>query len=167
MKKRTENKGYHQGTHYADDLNTIEELAPYLCTAAVVRGGPPQKRGPQPEVCRACEAQCTYGRKLVRLWDAQQKEGAEKMPRAKATADQMTIQEQLEAKMQECMQLHAANHTMMTEVRELSAELAEAKEALAKREEELNKLHAERREAQIALWKLKARLYDKEHEWED
>lgn len=155
------------GIRFAEDLNTIEGLTPYLCTAAVVRGGPPEKRGPQPEVCRACEVQCAYGRRLVKLWDAQPKEGAAPMPTVKKSADQMTLQEQLEAKIQECMQLHEANKTMISEVLELTHDLEEARERLTKAEAEMNKMAQARQEIQVELWKLKAKLYDKEHEWED
>ena len=163
MKKQS--KGL--GIRFAEDLHTIEELTPYLCTAAVVRGGPPEKRGPQPKVCRACEVQCAYGRRLVKLWDAQPKEGAEPMPTVKKSADQMTLQEQLEAKIQECMQLHEANKTMISEVLELTHDLEEARGRLAKAEAELVKMSQARQETQVELWKLKAKLYDKEHEWED
>ena len=155
------------GIRFAEDLHTIEELTPYLCTAAVVRGGPPEKRGPQPKVCRACDVQCAYGRRLVKMWDAQPKEGADQMPTVKKSADQMTLQEQLEAKMQECMQLHEANKTMVQETIQLTQELKEANEQLEKAQTELDKMVKARTELQIELWKLKARLYDKEHEWED
>lgn len=158
------------GIRFAEDLHTIDELTPYLCTAAVVRGGPPEKRGPQPEVCRKCESQCAYGRKLVHMWDAgvrTARKGAAKMPRTKKSADQMTLQEQLEAKIQECIQLHDANKTMISEVLELTHDLEEARERLAKAEAELVKMSQARQETQVELWKLKAMLYDKEHEWED
>lgn len=89
------------------------------------------------------------------------------MPTARKSVDQVTMKEQLEAKLQECMQLHEANRTMMTETLQLTKELEETKEQLEKHKAELAKMVQARTELQVELWKLKARLYDKEHEWED
>ena len=89
------------------------------------------------------------------------------MPTTKKSADQVTLKEQLEAKMNECMQLHEANRTMVQETIQLTQELKEANEQLKKAQIELDKMAKARTELQVELWKLKARLYDKEHEWED
>lgn len=156
---------------FADDLTEMDKLIPFLCSAARPRGGAPSTRGPKVEVCRKCESQCAYGRKFVHMWDAgvrpKKKGAAKKMPISKKTADQMTLQEQLDAKFLECMQLHEANRTMLQETVSLTKELAEAREQLEKAETELNKMVKARTELQVELWKLKAKLYDKEHEWED
>lgn len=155
---------------FADDLTEMDQLIPFLCSAAIPKGGAPGTRGPKVEVCRKCESQCAYGRKFVHMWDAgvrPARKGAAKMPTARKSADQLTLKEQLEAKMQECMQLHEANRTMMTETLQLTKELEETKEQLEKHKAELAKMVQARTELQVELWKLKAKLYDKEHEWED
>lgn len=89
------------------------------------------------------------------------------MPRARATSDEMTLQEQLDAKVQECMQVHEANRTMMKEVREMTAELENVKGERDRLVAELNKMAKARQETQVELWKLKARLYDQEHRDDD
>lgn len=59
---------------FADDLQDLQELEPYLCKAAFKKE--PGKRKPVvwPQNCMECEVQCAYGLKYLRIWRKQQEE---------------------------------------------------------------------------------------------
>ena len=55
-------------------IGTIKDLRKFLCTLAVPRG---HKGMPKANVCRACQSQCGYGRRLIELVQENGAKGAE------------------------------------------------------------------------------------------
>lgn len=52
----------------AQQIDTIKNLKPYLCSVAVPHG---HKGMPKARECKTCQSQCAYGRRLIELVDAQ------------------------------------------------------------------------------------------------
>lgn len=156
-------------TTYADDMDTLDKLKKHLCREAIKPGV-----GVNVEVCRNCESQCAFGRKYVHLWDAGERpvkrgrpkaeradlrEG-ENMPSVRKSCDEVTMQEQLEAKLRENMELLDVNRKLLDDLKAVDEQLAEVSR-------ELDARQAKCKAQQTELWKLKARLYDMEHPEED
>lgn len=172
--------GYQKYMVYGEDITKLRKLKAYLCSMARPAGR--RTDAEIADTCRECES-CAYGKQFVKLFDEQR--GKETMATAKKAADEMTMQEQLEQKIKECRSL-----TVRLEQQEKKAK--ELAEALLQKEEENKDLGgqisqlstglvelsrkneiAEQREREsgqeiaalaLQILKLKAAVYDLEHD---
>lgn len=175
--------GYQKYMVYSEDIWEMRKLKPYLCAMACPGG----KRTDDvvAETCRKC-GNCGYGKQFVKLFDRQK--GAERMASVKKAADEMTLQEQYEQKLKENRSLTVRLEAQEKKTKELvealtlkaqeNAELSEHITQMSKGLQDLGrKLEAaEAREKEsshemkvmaLQIIRLKAEIYDLEHEDED
>lgn len=158
-------QGREETALYADG-KSMSALKSYLCSMPKRPGGKVDA-----ETCRRCESSCAFGRRYVCLYDAGEQPVPKKynkkkakedtqMPVNKKSCDQVTLQEQLEAKLSE-------NLTLVDAQKKLLADLKEMEEKLIKAQMAYTEEYTARKRIQLQLYKLKARLYDMEHPEEE
>lgn len=133
---------------FADDLQDLQELEPYLCKAAFKKE--PGKRKPVvwPKNCMECEVQCAYGCKYLRIWRKQQETAAD--AKTSRTAKQQEETKKMEAMAKEIKKLEQAKEKAEKRAELLEKKLLEtekewqsAVEANAKASEQLMQTEAE------------------------
>lgn len=168
---------------YAEDLKKLQLVKSFLCSAAIPTTGRNRPTDDQiAGTCRSCK-NCAYGERFAQLWDEQKEAGH--MATAKKAADEATLQEQYEQKLKECQSLTV----QLTAQEKKTKELAEALTIKAQENAELGEhigqmskgLHEVGRKLEIAetrekesnheigalklqIIKLKAEIYDLEHD---
>ena len=141
---------------FADDLKDLKKLEPYLCSAALAKL--PGKRRPvvRPQNCMACEVQCAYGSKYLRIWSKQQPPAQD--DRKSQTEKQQEETKKMEAMAKEIQKLEQAKNkaekrAALSEAKliEVEKEWQSALEANAKASEQLMQTEAENEDMRKTL----------------
>lgn len=179
--------GYQKYMVYAEDLKKLRVVKQFLCTEAI-QAATGRNRPTDDQIadtCRSCKG-CAYGERFAQLWDEQKE--AERMATVKKAADEATLQEQYEQKLKECQSLTVRLEAQEEKTKELvealtikaqeNEELSEHITQMSKGIQELGRKIeiAEAREKEsshemkvmtLQIIRLKAEIYDLEHEDED
>lgn len=154
MGKNVKPAGRNEETLTAEQVKSMDALKRYLCSLAYVPGARGSKNV-RVDACRNCDCKCGYGKEYVRRYDLQQE--AEKMGTIKKSVDQMTTQEQLEAKIKECEELTKVNLNLAKRCEDLEERQRDAARKLTEN-------HVEIEMYKMRVMRLKAKLYDMEHQ---
>lgn len=84
---RTEEKREPQGymPPSAEEIGSLGKLEQYLCTNALIKW-PGRAKQRRPEACKACESPCAYGKRWVKMLEAQQMTMAQQEKQKKENA---------------------------------------------------------------------------------
>ena len=139
--------------HVAENYTSLKKLRPLLCSLAVPPKGPVRVKA-----CETCEAQCAYGRQYVKLHKLEKEQKEE--PPVRASADQKTYTEQLEDAIAKRVQAEKCAAEMVEKCKELEKQLMDANQRAAEAQAKYSR-------TSYQLMKMKARMYDMEHDEEE